>query len=104
MAAYRSSTVLAKGLEKNTSGAIIRYINSRMPKWLWAMYLKKMNAYRPQASFLDPAKDTGTVRPSGQSSLTKTRILMEALLKKQNQKTASSPLPTSTVSSDPAVV
>jgi len=96
--------MFAKGLEKNATGALIRYINSHMPKWLWVLVLKKMVAYRPQASFLDHAEDTGTVRPIGQPSLEKTKTLIEALLKKQNQMTASSPLPTSTVSSHPAVV
>ncbi|GJJ75049.1 hypothetical protein EMPS_07407 [Entomortierella parvispora] len=85
MAAYRSSKMFAKAHEKNTTGAIVRYMNSHMPKWLWMIALKKTNAYRPQASFLEPAKDTGTLRPSSQPSLIKTRILMEALLKKQGQ-------------------
>jgi len=79
----------------------MRYINSHMPKWLWAIYMKKMNAYRPQVSFLDHAKDTGNVRPSDQPSLIKTRILMEALLKKQKEQKASSPSPSSSPPADP---
>ncbi|GJJ67786.1 hypothetical protein EMPS_00132 [Entomortierella parvispora] len=102
MGYYRSSATLAKGFEKNTLGAIVRYINSHMPKWLWVMYLKKMVAYRPQASFLDPAEDKGTVRPKGQPSLAKTRLLFEALLKKQQAK-APTPLPPTTPT-NPVVV
>lgn len=92
MASYQTSAMLSKGLEKNTTGAMIRYVNAHFPKWLWMRLLKKIVAYRPQASFLDHVKDTGTVQPMGQSSLIKTRILYEALLKKQQQK-LSSPVP-----------
>lgn len=104
MAAFRASSALAKSSEKNIAGAIIRYINSHMPKWLWAIFLKKMNAYRPQVSFLDLAEDTGTVRPNGQSSLIKTRMLMEALLKKQQQQKPPSPSPSSTPVAEPIPV
>ncbi|GJJ75048.1 hypothetical protein EMPS_07406 [Entomortierella parvispora] len=83
--AYRASAALAKGLEKNTAGAIVRFLNAHMPKWLWVRYLKSAVKYRPQASFLDAVEDTGTVRPRGQTSLVKTRILFEALLKKQQE-------------------
>ncbi|GJJ67787.1 hypothetical protein EMPS_00133 [Entomortierella parvispora] len=102
MVAYRSSVALGKSLEKNTAGAIARYMKSHLPKWLWAMYLKKMGSYRPQVSFLDPAEDKGTVRPKGQPSLAKTRILFEALLKKQQEKASSPKVPAA--STDPVVV
>ncbi|GJJ75052.1 hypothetical protein EMPS_07410 [Entomortierella parvispora] len=103
MTSYQSSRTLAKAAEKNFTGAIVRYITSNLPNWLWVLLLQKMNAYRPQASFLDLAEDTGTVHPSGQPSLTKTRILMEALLKKQQQ-SASVALPSSTTEVDPAAI
>ncbi|GJJ67788.1 hypothetical protein EMPS_00134 [Entomortierella parvispora] len=100
--AYRASAALAKGHQNNTAGAIARYLRLHMPKWLWALYLKRMTVYRPQASFLDPAEDNGTVLPKGQTSLAKTRILFEALLKTQQQK-VSSPVLT-TPSDDPVAV
>ncbi|GJJ75045.1 hypothetical protein EMPS_07403 [Entomortierella parvispora] len=99
--AYQTSVALAKSLQKTTAAAIVRYLTAHMPKWMWAIYLKKMTAYRPQVSFLDPAKDTGTVRPSSQPSLIKTRILFEALLKKQQK---SSPPLSSSTTATPAVV
>ena len=92
MASFQTSVMLSKGLEKNTTGAMIRYVNAHMPMWLWMRVLKKMVAYRPQVSFLDHVKDVGTVQPVAQPSLIKTRILYEALLKKQQQK-LSSPAP-----------
>jgi len=104
MAAYRSSTMFAKSLEKGISGAIIRYISTHMQKWLWAFVLKKGFAYRPQASFLDHVKDTGTVRPIEQPSLIRTKILIEALLKKEQLQKALAPVPSSATTIDPVSV
>ncbi|GJJ75046.1 hypothetical protein EMPS_07404 [Entomortierella parvispora] len=93
MAAYQSSVTLAKTLEKTTAAAIVRYLIWHMPKWLWILVLKNRCAYRPQASFLDPVKDTGTVRPCEQPSLIKTKILLDILTKKQRV-VSSAPSPT----------
>jgi len=104
MVAFRTSAANAKRMQLTTSGAIARYFIANMPKWLWVYILKKRFAYRPQASFLDPAKDTGTVRPVGQPSLAKTKVLIEALLNKEQQQKASSTLPSSTNTVDPVAV
>ncbi|GJJ75047.1 hypothetical protein EMPS_07405 [Entomortierella parvispora] len=100
--AYKASAMRAKILENSFGGAIARFINAKMPKWLFMIVLKKSAEYRPQASFLDPAEDLGTVRAKGQTSLAKTRILIQALLKKQQQ--GASLLLQPTISADPAVV
>jgi len=101
MTSYRTSMMFAKGLKRNATGAIIRYINSHMPKWLWRLILKKGAANRPQVSFLDPAKDTIAVPPSDQPSLIKTKIILKMLAKKQQQK-VSPALSTTTI--DPVAV
>jgi len=103
MAAFRTSATNAKRMQLTTSGAIVRYITANMPKWLVVYLLKKGLAYRPQASFLDHVKDTGTARPIGQPSLIKTKILIETLLKEQLQK-AIAPLPSSATTVDPVAV
>jgi len=101
MASYRTTMMFAKGLKRNATGAIIRYINSHMPRWLWRLILKKGAANRPQASFLDLAEDTGAVLPDDQPSLIKTRMLIEMLSRKQQQKV---PSPLSTATVDPVAV
>jgi hypothetical protein len=104
MAAFRTSATNAKRMKMTTSGAIVRYLSANMPKWLWVYLLKKRYEYRPQASFLDLAEDKGTVRPIGQLSLAKTKVLIEALCKKEQQQKAASPLPSSTAAVDPIAV
>jgi len=99
--AYQTSAALAKGLEKNLTGAIMRFVNRNMPKWLWMMVLKRLVAYRPQASFLDLVPDKGTYPAIPQPSLTKTKLLIEALHKKQHQQSAA---PSSSTDATPAVV
>ena len=92
----------AKGLENILGGAIARFIDANMPKWLWMIVLRKMVAYRPQVSFLSHVEDTGSTRPSAQPSLIRTRILLE-MLAKVPQKVLS-PLPSSTTTVDPVAI
>ncbi|GJJ72577.1 salicylate hydroxylase [Entomortierella parvispora] len=69
---YEKSQMLAATNKKNLKGALVRFIRRRMPNWLWLIFLKKSIMHRPQASFLPPYKDVGTVPPAPQQSLIKT--------------------------------
>jgi len=104
MASYRTTLIFAKSMNNNVTGVIIRFINSHMPKWLWRLIMKKAVVFRPQASFLDHVKDTGTVRPIEQPSLIKTKILIEALLKKEQLQKALAPLTSSATTGDPVAI
>ena len=81
MEAFRSSRMLARGLEKNLGGAMTRYVQTHMPRWLWTIALKRFTAHRPQVVFLKHVQDTGTVPPKAQPSLIQTRILLDKLIK-----------------------
>jgi hypothetical protein len=48
-----------------------------MPHWLWRLFLAKISAQRPQASFLPYVEDNGTVKAAYQHSYVKTAKMMK---------------------------
>ncbi|GJJ72578.1 hypothetical protein EMPS_04936 [Entomortierella parvispora] len=75
---FETSQMLATTHRKGMKGALYRTIRRRMPGWLWTSLLKKAILHRPQASFLPPYEDVGTVPPAPQRSLIKTREILVA--------------------------
>lgn len=55
----------------------MRFIQRRMPHWLWMIILKSEPSDRPQVSFLPLVEDKGTIPPAPQPSLTKTLEILE---------------------------
>lgn len=49
----------------------------RLPAWLWRRMLYKSVGPRPQASFLTPVEDNGTLKPFYQHSLQKTLAIRQ---------------------------
>ncbi|KAG0365578.1 hypothetical protein BC939DRAFT_524869 [Gamsiella multidivaricata] len=73
VAAFESSKMFSRIIAKDFSGALVRFTTRRMPKWLWMIALRKMASNRPQVAFLPLVEDKGTVKPTYQPSLYKTR-------------------------------
>lgn len=61
----------------------MRFIQRRMPHWLWLIILKGEPSHRPQVSFLPLVEDLGTNPPTPQPSLTKTLEILEAQGRRQ---------------------
>lgn len=56
---------------------ILRELLKRIPTFLWRKLLVKMSLSRPQASFLPPVEDKGTLAPKYQPSLQKTLEILK---------------------------
>ncbi|GJJ71680.1 hypothetical protein EMPS_04030 [Entomortierella parvispora] len=69
---FRKSQYYAMTSSKTMTAAVVRFVQRRMPRWLWIMILRKTAVYRPQVSFLPLVKDSGTVPAAPQNSLIKT--------------------------------
>ncbi|KAG0062128.1 hypothetical protein BGZ89_010907 [Linnemannia elongata] len=77
MESYKSSQILGKAIEKSFIGALLLFIMTRMPMWLWRLSLKKMVQYRPQVGFLPNIPLQGSVDPIVSPSEQKARALFE---------------------------
>ncbi|KAF9318009.1 hypothetical protein BGZ91_005241 [Linnemannia elongata] len=77
MESYKSSQILGKAIEKSFIGALLLFIMTRMPMWLWRLSLKKMVQYRPQVGFLPNIPLQGSVVPIVSPSEQKARALFE---------------------------
>ncbi|GJJ71455.1 hypothetical protein EMPS_03805 [Entomortierella parvispora] len=75
---FKKSQVYATGSAKTILGAVMRFIQRRMPHWLWMRILKSEPTDRPQVSFLPLVEDKGTIPPAPQPSLTKTLEILAA--------------------------
>ncbi|KAF9152598.1 hypothetical protein BG015_005025 [Linnemannia schmuckeri] len=87
MESYKNSQVMGKAIEKGIVGALILFLMTRMPMWLWKLSLTKMVRYRPQVGFLPNIPLRGTVVPFVSPSEQKARELFE---KQQKKTTATS--------------
>ncbi|KAF9361131.1 hypothetical protein BGX34_007326 [Mortierella sp. NVP85] len=71
--AVAASAAMAKLIGKTWYNLVYRKFLNNMPRWLWNILRQKQRCYRPQISFLPPANDQGSRRPSYQRSLQVTR-------------------------------
>jgi hypothetical protein len=83
---FATSQFFGKMGGKSLVGQMLVAVTLYMPKWLWALLIKKMVSSRPQVSFLPLVKDTGRVKPKYQPSLHKT---IEIFKKKASHATKS---------------
>ncbi|KAG0357878.1 hypothetical protein BGX24_006116 [Mortierella sp. AD032] len=70
--------------EKSLMSALYSYCMTHMPKWIWRYILASGLYHRPQAGFLTPIEDHGTLAPVISPSEQKAR----AVFKKQQQSAA----------------
>ncbi|KAG0043825.1 hypothetical protein BGZ83_011002 [Gryganskiella cystojenkinii] len=73
---FKKSQYYAATSAKTWTGAIVRIVQRRMPRWLWLIILKKTAVYRPQVAFLPSVEDKGTLPVVPQNSLIKTRAIL----------------------------
>ncbi|KAG0330710.1 hypothetical protein BG000_011556 [Podila horticola] len=71
---------------KNLMSKMSRQIFRHMPKWLWRLALIKNAKLRPQASFLPPVEDNGTVKVAYQPSLHKTLAILKERAEAEKRK------------------
>ncbi|KAK3817918.1 MAG: hypothetical protein JOS17DRAFT_758051 [Linnemannia elongata] len=76
-AAYNHGRNMSNVSDKDLKATITRYISKNMPHWLWVLFLKKISAQRPQASFLPYVEDSGTVKAAYQHSYVKTAKMIK---------------------------
>ncbi|KAG0050216.1 hypothetical protein BGZ83_005018 [Gryganskiella cystojenkinii] len=74
---FHKSQLYAAACSKNFKGAMARYIQKRIPRWLWISILKKSAKNRPQISFLPLVQDHGKYPPAPQPSLTRTLEILQ---------------------------
>ncbi|KAF9311459.1 hypothetical protein BG003_007382 [Podila horticola] len=75
--AFESSQLFTKTLGKGMLSVFVRSLMKRLPAWLWRRMLYKSVGPRPQASFLTPVEDNGTLKPFYQHSLQKTLAIRQ---------------------------
>ncbi|KAF9331489.1 hypothetical protein BG006_005634 [Podila minutissima] len=75
--AFQSSQLFTKTLGKGMLSVFVRSLMKRLPLWLWRRMLYKSVGPRPQASFLAPVEDNGSLKPFYQHSLQKTLAIRQ---------------------------
>ncbi|KAG0349975.1 hypothetical protein BG005_010494 [Podila minutissima] len=75
--AFESSQLFTKTLGKGMLSVFVRSLMKRLPLWLWRRMLYKSVGPRPQASFLPPVEDNGSLKPFYQHSLQKTLAIRQ---------------------------
>ncbi|KAK3830618.1 MAG: hypothetical protein J3R72DRAFT_252983 [Linnemannia gamsii] len=83
MESFNNSQLVSKFMEKGIIGAIVLFILTHMPFWLWRLTLAKTVRFRPQVGYLPPIPLKGTVVPIVSPSEQKARAVFE---KNQQQK------------------
>ncbi|KAG0342031.1 hypothetical protein BG000_007224 [Podila horticola] len=74
---FEQSQMLSRAGGKGILPMILRELLKRIPTFLWRKLLVKMSLSRPQASFLPPVEDKGTLAPKYQPSLQKTLEILK---------------------------
>ncbi|KAG0199465.1 hypothetical protein BGX33_011622 [Mortierella sp. NVP41] len=77
MESYNNSQLMSKMYEKGFIGALILFIFSHMPFWLWRFVLAGTVRYRPQVGFIAPIPLMGTVAPFVSPSAEKAKAVYE---------------------------
>ncbi|KAF9093604.1 hypothetical protein BGX23_003107 [Mortierella sp. AD031] len=85
MESFENSQRLSKARERGIIGAIVLFLITHMPMWLWRLALAKTVRYRPFVGFLEPVPSKGTITPVVSSSAEKAKAVYE----KQKQIAAS---------------
>ncbi|KAF9907148.1 hypothetical protein EC991_011288 [Linnemannia zychae] len=80
MESYNNSQMMSKIMEKGMRGAIILWIYTHIPFWLWRLVLVKTVRYRPQVGFLPRTPLQGTIVPFVSPSEEKARAVYEQRL------------------------
>ncbi|KAG9071623.1 hypothetical protein KI688_005836 [Linnemannia hyalina] len=75
--AFENSQLMSKITDRSFIGAIIFYLYTNMPMWLWRMMLVKLVRFRPQAGFLRALEVKGSVLPVPSFSEKKARAFFE---------------------------
>ncbi|KAG0295212.1 hypothetical protein BGZ96_012314 [Linnemannia gamsii] len=81
---FNNSRQLAKIAGRGVVGAIILYLTTLIPAWLWRIAMAKTVRFRPQAGFIKAIDVKGTVVPEPSAS----EQLARAALEKQQQQAA----------------
>ncbi|KAF9113911.1 hypothetical protein BGX30_006782, partial [Mortierella sp. GBA39] len=74
---FKNSQLMSKFMEKSLVGAIILFLITHMPMWLWRLALAQTVKIRPQVGFLSNIPLRGTVTPIISPSEQKARNLFE---------------------------
>ncbi|KAF9117954.1 hypothetical protein BGW39_001633 [Mortierella sp. 14UC] len=82
---FSNSQVSTKMVETSIIGAVVLFIMTHLPMWLWRFLLTKTVRYRPQVGFLPAIPLQGTVAPFVSPSEQKARAVFE-----ENQQRATS--------------
>ncbi|KAF8947875.1 hypothetical protein BGZ47_007543 [Haplosporangium gracile] len=77
MNSFENSKIMSKVTARGITGAILLFIMTHMPFWLWKLTLKKTVQFRPQVGFLPNIPLKGTVVPVISPSEQKARALFE---------------------------
>ncbi|KAG0282477.1 hypothetical protein BGZ96_000437 [Linnemannia gamsii] len=77
VAAFKSSQMLSKIMNRGIEGKIAVMVSQNMPLFLWKKFVRKLVLNRPQAGFLPPADDRGTAPPNVSPSSEKARLVFE---------------------------
>ncbi|KAG0260760.1 hypothetical protein BGZ95_004363 [Linnemannia exigua] len=77
MESFKNSQVSTKMVETGLTGAIVLFIMTHIPMWLWRLMLTKTVRFRPQVGFLPPIPLQGTVIPFVSPSELKARAVFE---------------------------
>ncbi|KAG0293590.1 hypothetical protein BGZ96_002635 [Linnemannia gamsii] len=75
--AFENSQLMSKITDRSLIGAVIFYLYTSMPMWLWRMMLIKLVRFRPQAGFLKALEVKGSVVPVPSPSEKKARAMFE---------------------------
>ncbi|KAF9340684.1 hypothetical protein BGZ91_000739, partial [Linnemannia elongata] len=76
------------GKANDRSASVTRFIFKNMPYWLWTVIMRKHIGCRPQASFLPPVPNTGTIPPVDLPSYRETLKVVKAREAAEAEKTA----------------
>ncbi|KAG9071576.1 hypothetical protein KI688_005788 [Linnemannia hyalina] len=77
MESFENSKVMSKAAARGIAGAILLFVMTHMPFWLWRLALKKTVRFRPQVGFLPNIPLMGSVIPVISPSEQKARALFE---------------------------
>lgn len=77
VAAFKSSQMLSKIMNRGIEGKIAIMVSQNMPLFLWKKFVRKLVLNRPQAGFLPPVVDKGTAPPNVSPSSEKARLVFE---------------------------
>ncbi|KAG0079461.1 hypothetical protein BGZ90_002552 [Linnemannia elongata] len=77
MESFENSKIMSKLSDRGITGAILVFIMTHMPFWLWKLALKKTVKFRPQVGFLPKIPLKGSVIPVISPSEQKARALFE---------------------------